>query len=146
MSRSLLRVNYEYSSKLKNRRGRGFGTHIGPQVASRPPNPASAIPPKADISRMGWHVRKVPKADNAPQQRASKADFDRYCNDPKSGACSSVSLGYFVRTLIPGGTQCQKYPVAVFAVRCATSAMPNHWEQQFATAPTVKRCPARHSL
>src|SRR5262245_42697023 len=28
------------------------------------------------------------------------------------------------------------------AGQCATSAVPNHWVQQFATAPTVKRSPA----
>src|SRR5215475_15134416 len=47
--------------------------------------------------------------------------------------------------LISGGEQCQRFPVAVFAGQCVTSAVPNHWERQFATAPTVKKCLARHS-
>ena len=34
----------------------------------------SALTPKADIDRGGWHVRFVPLATNAPQQTASLFD------------------------------------------------------------------------
>src|SRR5262245_34319844 len=54
-------------------------------------------------------------------------------------------ISLFLCKLISGGEQCQRFPVAVFAGQCATSAVPNHWERQFATAPTVKKCLARHS-
>jgi len=77
-----------------------------------------------DLSfRRRWHRHESPKALAARQRIRA--------------ACS--------RSHIAGGKRCQKSLVAAFAARYATSAMPNHWERQFATAPTVKKCLARHS-
>jgi hypothetical protein len=40
-------------------------SHLGQTRKSSWPTPTSALPLKADIRRVGWHVRKVPNPDMA---------------------------------------------------------------------------------
>jgi hypothetical protein len=91
--------------------------------------------PKADMDQHGCDVCFVPKAD-----------IDGLCikSIQKEWLVPASHFAILCK-LISGGEQCQRFPVAVFAGQCATSAAPNHWERQFATAPTVKKCLARHS-
>src|SRR5215471_18081765 len=49
----------------------GRTIHLGQKQTSRPAWTLSALPPKADIERHGWHVRFVPKADSCTTAKAS---------------------------------------------------------------------------
>src|SRR5215475_1111257 len=95
----------------------------------------STLPPKSDIRVAIRGVRFGPIAD-----------IDGLCvkSIRKEWLVPASHFAILFR-LISGGEQCQRFPVAAFAGQYATSAMPNHWVQQFATAPTVKKCLARHS-
>src|SRR6266550_2958973 len=67
----------------------------------------SALPPKADITRCGWHVRKVPRGDIDERPHTQHTGC-KFVNAPaaKQNAISARS-----RQAQPGCCRCSRYPV-----------------------------------
>ena len=60
----------------------------------------SALPPKADIQRMSWHVRFVPIADMSPRPRSYYSSMPSIKSSPtKSGVVSRGGSGSMKRQL-----------------------------------------------
>ena len=60
--------------------------------------------------------------------------------------CRRASIGWCPRSFVLGGMQCQRYPVAASAAAYITNPTPSRCASPSATAATVRRYRARHSL
>ena len=68
-----------------------------------------------------------------------KADIDGLCiKSLRKEWLVPASHFAILCKLISGGAQCQRFPVAVFAGQCATSAVPNHWNGNLPLHPLSK--------
>ena len=134
------------SDSREHERAAGVGSTTARRSCSRTGFRTSAAGPSSPITVAG--ILASGKKSNSPWStflligirvtcQAERRRLAGACFPPLAVACSSFQFD--------GEWQCQEFLVGASVVQCATRAVLNQWELRSATAPTAKKCPARHS-